>query len=156
MLTAIDNITIVVAIIAIYVVIKFVSKQATDMDAYYRANKSLPWSLAVGTIAASWYGGNGTIGTVGYVGSMGLAAYFIWSFGCHLSRFPLALWVAPRISVKLNSTMVELLERFYGKFAAVLGAIVLVCGRHIEHLDGVRTPLSEQDYVAVTPLVAGG
>lgn len=35
-------------------------------------------------------------------------------------------------------------------------AIVLVCGRHIEHLDGVRTPLSEQDYVAVTPLVAGG
>lgn len=128
MLTAIDNITIVVAIIAIYVVIKFVSKQATDMDAYYRANKSLPWSLAVGTIAASWYGGNGTIGTVGYVGSMGLAAYFIWSFGCHLSRFPLALWVAPRISVKLNSTMVELLERFYGKFAAVLGAIVLVCG----------------------------
>ena len=105
MLTAIDNITIVVAIIAIYVVIKFVSKQSTDMDAYYRANKSLPWSLAVGTIAASWYGGNGTIGTVGYVGSMGLAAYFIWSFGCHLSRFPLALWVAPRISVKINGTM---------------------------------------------------
>lgn len=35
-------------------------------------------------------------------------------------------------------------------------AIVLVRGRHIEHLDGVRTPLSEQDYVAVTPLVAGG
>lgn len=35
-------------------------------------------------------------------------------------------------------------------------AIVLVCGCHIEHLDGVRTPLSEQDYVAVTPLVAGG
>ena len=35
-------------------------------------------------------------------------------------------------------------------------AIVLVCGRHNEHLDGVRTPLSEQDYVAVTPLVAGG
>ena len=32
-------------------------------------------------------------------------------------------------------------------------AIVLVRGRHIEHLDGVRTPLSEQDYVAVTPLV---
>lgn len=35
-------------------------------------------------------------------------------------------------------------------------AIVLMRGRHIEHLDGVRTPLSEQDYVAVTPLVAGG
>ena len=35
-------------------------------------------------------------------------------------------------------------------------AIVLVNGRHIEHLDGVATALSEQDYAAVTPLVAGG
>ena len=34
--------------------------------------------------------------------------------------------------------------------------IVMVCGRHIDHLDGVRTPLSESDYVALTPLVAGG
>ena len=34
--------------------------------------------------------------------------------------------------------------------------IVLVNGRHIEHLDGVKTTLSEDDYVAVTPLVAGG
>lgn len=34
--------------------------------------------------------------------------------------------------------------------------IIMVNGRHIEHLDGVRTKLSEQDYVAVTPLVAGG
>lgn len=34
--------------------------------------------------------------------------------------------------------------------------IVMVNGRHIEHLDGVATKLGEQDYVAVTPLVAGG
>lgn len=35
-------------------------------------------------------------------------------------------------------------------------AIVLVSGRHIDHLQGVDTPLSESDYVAITPLVAGG
>lgn len=35
-------------------------------------------------------------------------------------------------------------------------AIVLVNGRHIEHLDGVHTKLGEDDSVAVTPLVAGG
>ena len=35
-------------------------------------------------------------------------------------------------------------------------AIILVNGRHIEHLDGVATPLAEGDRVAVTPLVAGG
>ena len=34
--------------------------------------------------------------------------------------------------------------------------IIMVNGRHIEHLDGMATELTEQDYVAVTPLVAGG
>ena len=34
--------------------------------------------------------------------------------------------------------------------------IILVNGRHIEHLDGVATKLTEDDYVAITPLVAGG
>lgn len=34
--------------------------------------------------------------------------------------------------------------------------IILVNGRHIEHLDGVGTALTEADYVVITPLVAGG
>ena len=34
--------------------------------------------------------------------------------------------------------------------------IILVNGRHIEHLDGVATRLTESDYVVITPLVAGG
>lgn len=34
--------------------------------------------------------------------------------------------------------------------------IILVNGRHIEHLQGVGTELTEADRVAVTPLVAGG
>ena len=34
--------------------------------------------------------------------------------------------------------------------------IILVNGRHIEHLDGVQTKLTETDYVVITPLVAGG
>lgn len=62
--------------------------------------------------------------------------------------------------------LLEILEQRYPDFQGLLlnddhidkgrDAIVLVCGRHIGHLDGVRTPLSEQVYVAVTPLVAGG
>lgn len=35
-------------------------------------------------------------------------------------------------------------------------AIVMVNGRHIVHLEGVRTPLADDDTVAVLPLVAGG
>lgn len=126
MLTIIDNITIVLCVIGIFAISIFMSKRNTDMEAYYHANKALPWSLAVGTIAASWYGGNGTIGTVGYVTTMGLSAFFIWSIGAHLVRFPLALWVAPRISVKVNSTMTELLDRFYGRIASFVGALILI------------------------------
>lgn len=35
-------------------------------------------------------------------------------------------------------------------------AICMVNGRHIVHLQGVMTPLAEDDTVAVLPLVAGG
>ena len=52
-LTWVDNLTIVVALLVIFYVVRQLGKKAQDMDTYYRANKSLPWSLAVGTIAAS-------------------------------------------------------------------------------------------------------
>ena len=32
----------------------------------------------------------------------------------------------------------------------------MVNGRHITHLQGVTTPLTEQDVVALFPVVAGG
>ncbi len=126
MLTLLDNITVLLCVVGIFMVGKFFSKTSQDMDSFYQANKSLPWSLAVGTLAASWYGGAGVIGTIGYSTAMGISAFFIWSICAHLVRFPLALWVAPRISVKVNTTMTELLNRYYGRLASFLGAIVLV------------------------------
>jgi len=91
---------------------KHFSKTAENMDSFFQANKSIPWSLAVGTLVASWYGGSGTIGTIGYATTMGVSAFFIWSISAHLVRFPLPLVVAPRISVKVNTTISELLNRF--------------------------------------------
>jgi molybdopterin synthase sulfur carrier subunit len=35
-------------------------------------------------------------------------------------------------------------------------SIIMVNGRHIEHLDGVNTVLSENDTVSLFPTVAGG
>lgn len=126
MLTMLDNITVLLCVIGLFMVGKYFSKTSQDMDSFYQANKSLPWSLAVGTLVASWYGGAGVIGTIGYSTTMGISAFFIWSVCAHLVRFPLALWVAPRISVKVNTTMTELLNRYYGRLASFLGAIVLV------------------------------
>ncbi len=126
MLTGIDNIVILACVVGIFGIGKHFSKTSTDMDSFYKANKSLPWALVVGTLMASWYGGAGVVGTVGYATTMGFAGFFIWSIGAHAVRFPLALWVAPRISVKVNSTMPDLLNSAYGRFAAVFGAIVIV------------------------------
>ena len=126
MLNLFDNLVVLAAFIIIGAVAIHFSKSSKDMDDYYRAGRALPWSLVVGTLRASFYGGNGVIGTVGYSTTMGLAGFFIWSIGCHLSRFPLALAIAPRVSVRARGTMPELLRRHYGKFTAVLGAIVLV------------------------------
>lgn len=125
-MTIIDNIVVVACFIGILLIGYYFSKTSQDMDSFYKANRALPWSLVVGTLMASWYGGAGVVGTVGYSTTMGLAGFFIWSIGAHAVRFPLALWVAPRISVKAKGTIPDMLRVHYGKFAAVLGAIVIV------------------------------
>ncbi len=125
-MTIIDNIVVVLCFIGIMLIGYYFSKTSQDMDSFYKANRALPWSLVVGTLMASWYGGAGVVGTVGYSTTMGFAGFFIWSIGAHAVRFPLALWVAPKISVKAKGTMPDLLREHYGKFAAVLGAIAIV------------------------------
>ena len=124
-MTIIDNVVVVVCFIGILLVGYYFSKTSQDMDSFYKANRALP-VLVVGTLMASWYGGAGVVGRVAYSTTMGFAGFFIWSIGAHAVRFPLALWVAPRISVKAKGTIPDLLRVHYGKFAAVLGAIVIV------------------------------
>ena len=119
-MTIIDNIVVVACFAGILWVGYYFSKTSQDMDSFYKANRALPWSLVVGTLMASWYGGAGVVGTVGYSTTMGLSAFFIWSIGAHAVRFPLALWIAPRISVKAKGTIPDLLRLNYGKLAAIL------------------------------------
>lgn len=125
-MTIIDNIVVVACFAGILWVGYYFSKTSQDMDSFYKANRALPWSLVVGTLMASWYGGAGVVGTVGYSTTMGLSAFFIWSIGAHAVRFPLALWIAPRISVKAKGTIPDLLRLNYGKLAAILGAVTIV------------------------------
>ena len=124
-MNAFDDIVVVLLIAGIFGIGAYLSK-SNDSESFFNANHALPWSLMVGTLMASWYNGAGTMGTVGYVCTMGFAAFFIWSIGSHAVRFPLALWVAPRISVKAKGTIPELLRSHYGKTASVLGSIILV------------------------------
>jgi SSS family solute:Na+ symporter len=124
-LTWIDNVVIVLAVAGVLAVGYYFSKSITDMESYYLANRSLPWSLVVGTLMASWYGGVGVIGTVGYASVFGLAAWFIWSIGAHAVRFPLALWVGPKIHIRTDVTIPDVMQKTYGKFAAVMASVLL-------------------------------
>lgn len=76
MLSVVDNVVIVLCIVGIFAIGYHFSRTSQDMDSFYKANRALPWSLVVGTLMASWYGGAGVIGclsiaeiaAVGYVG----------------------------------------------------------------------------------------
>ena len=125
MLTGIDNIVIIITLIAVMSIGYYFSKSITDMESYYLANRSLPWSLVVGTLVASWYGGVGVIGTIGYASVFGMATWFIWSIGAHGVRFPLALWVGPRIHIRSDVTVPDVIEHAYGKIAAIIASIFL-------------------------------
>jgi SSS family solute:Na+ symporter len=102
MLGLVDNVIILAFIVLVLGIGYYFSKTAKDMESYYLANRSLPWSLVVGTLAASWYGGIGVVGTVGYAAVYGLSTWAIWSIGAHLVRMPLALWVGPRIQIRTD------------------------------------------------------
>lgn len=125
MLTLVDNIVIVLFVAFVIYIGYYFSKSIKDMESFYLANRSLPWSLVVGTLVASWYGGVGVVGTVGYAAAFGLSSWAIWSVGAHLVRFPLALWVGPKIHVRSDVTIPDFLNSTYGKWVAILGAIFL-------------------------------
>lgn len=125
MLTTLDNVVIILFVAFVIYVGYYFSKSIKNMESFYLANRSLPWSLVVGTMVASWYGGVGVVGSVGYAALYGFSAWAIWSVGAHLVRFPLALWVGPKIHVRSDITIPDFLESTYGRAVAILGAILL-------------------------------
>jgi len=125
MLTTVDNIVILLFVAFVIYIGYYFSKSVKDMESFYLANRSLPWSLVVGTLVASWYGGVGVVGTVGYAAAFGFASWAIWSVGAHLVRFPLALWIGPKIHIRSDVTIPDFLESTYGKWVAILGSVFL-------------------------------
>lgn len=80
MLTLVDNIIVVAAVIGILFVAAYFSKTVQDMESYFVCNKSLPWSLTVGTLVSTWYGGVGTLGSVEWFAIYGLSMFLMWCF----------------------------------------------------------------------------
>ena len=125
MLTTWENGIIIVFALMLLGIGYLFSKNINSMEEYYLGNRSLPWSLIVGTLVASWYGGVGTVGSVEYAAIYGLSAWAVWSIAAHIGRMPLALWVGPKIHIRTDITVPDLLEGFYGKHVAIIGAILM-------------------------------
>ncbi|WP_371371709.1 sodium:solute symporter family protein [Sporomusa aerivorans] len=125
LLSNFDNAVIILFTLFIVFVGYHFSKAVKDMESFYLGNRSLPWSLIVGALVATWYGGVGTVGTVEYAALYGLSIWLIWCVTAHAGRIPLALWVGPKIHVRTDITVPDLLESVYGKGVAILGAILM-------------------------------
>lgn len=63
----------------------------------------------------------------------------------------LLLLLAERYGPDFRNQVLSLDQTALGR-----NAIVLVDGRHIAHLSGIDTPLTDSDTVAIFPLIAGG
>lgn len=126
MLTLVDNIIVVAAVIGILFVAAYFSKTVQDMESYFVCNKSLPWSLTVGTLVSTWYGGVGTLGSVEWFAIYGLSMFLMWCFTAHAARIPLALWIGPKMQIRTDMTVPDVLKRSYGKSVAIIGAVLML------------------------------
>lgn len=125
MLTLVDNAVIIIIAIVIILIAMSFSKTVTNMESYYLGNRSLPWSLTVGALVATWYGGVGTLGNVEYAAIYGLSIFAAWTIPGQLGRMPLALWVGPKMQVRTDITVADLLLKTYGRKVAIVGAVFM-------------------------------
>lgn len=127
MLSLLDNIAIGIFAILVVGIGYYFSKKQKNMEDYYLAGKSLPWSLVVGTLFATWYGAGGFVGFIGYAATYGFAAWTVWCVVAHAVRIPLALYVGPKAHVRTDLSIPDLIESLYGKKAAIIAAIFMFC-----------------------------
>lgn len=115
MLTTLDWIVAAIITLFLILIVKKFSAAIKNAEDYYVASGSIPFSLLVGTLVATWYGGQGTLNSVEAGALSGMASWGIWCVGAHLSRVPLALYIAPQISVRTEMTIPQMLKKSYGK-----------------------------------------
>lgn len=160
MLSKADWFVIFLIVCFLMVIVKKFSSKIKDAESYYIASRSIPFSLLVGTLVASWYGGPGLLNTVETAAVSGLAAWGIWCVGAHFARIPLALWVAPAVSMRTEMTIPQMLKKVYGKkvsfFMAAYMLITLLSISEIVALKNVVAGLFGEHVIWVVPVILIG
>jgi len=144
MLNVVDWFVIFLIICFLILIVKRFASKIKDAESYYMASRSIPFSLLIGTLVASWYGGPALLNTVETAAVSGLAAWGIWCVGAHVARIPLALWIAPAVSMRTEMTIPQMLKKVYGGKVSFFMAIYMLI-----------TLLSISEIVAMKNIVAG-
>lgn len=143
MLTTFDWIVAAIITLFLILIVKKFSATIKNAEDYYVASGSIPFSLLVGTLVATWYGGQGTLNSVEAGALSGMASWGIWCVGAHLSRIPLALYIAPQISVRTEMTIPQMVKKSYGKgIALFIGCYLVIGSLNIGEIVAMRNFLS--------------
>jgi SSS family solute:Na+ symporter len=126
MLTIVDHIVIYGYLAVVIAIGIWFSQKIKSIEDYFLAGRGLLLPLAIATMAATWYGAAGTIAAAEYGFLFGLSVWFVWCIPAHLSRIPLALWVAPKMRLTTGITLPDLIERLYSKRLALIAAILML------------------------------
>lgn len=89
-------------------------KSLKSMEAYFLANRQLPWWWATGSILASWFGAASTIVTFERSAEQGLSAFW-WIGMPTLLTLLVLLALAGWIRNLPDFSIPDLMERFYGR-----------------------------------------
>lgn len=106
--------------------IYFAKRRVHTGDEFMLAGRSLPLWVMMGTLIATWVGSGTVIGGAAFVYEYGpLAAIFFFA-GAPVGIVILYFFLARRVRALSSYTLPEVLERSYGPWARVLGAVCIL------------------------------
>jgi SSS family solute:Na+ symporter len=100
------------------------ARKQSGMADYLLAGRGLSLPIFVAALVSSWYGGVLGVGEFSF--RYGLLNWVVLGFPYYIFALIYAWFLAPRISASGALTLPELLEQFYGRKAAGVGAALLL------------------------------
>lgn len=119
------GVSIVLFLIALFLVGIFVSRKIKDEDDWFVAGRNLGVVPLVGTYFATIISTVSVVGYLGYYYMNGWGGWWNWA-GTALTSFIAAMWFAERLRKFGRVTLADLLEERYGRIHSILAGIIIL------------------------------
>lgn len=111
------------ALFLLYAVLRVLRSRSSDAADYIVAGRRLTLPAFTASLVTTWYGG--ILGVGEYTWQYGISNWLVFGVPYYLYAGVFALWLAARARRSEVLTVPDLLERRYGRPAALIGAFVL-------------------------------